>query len=97
MTAAGVLFHRSDEGYGWWVDLGKRVRWYSRRATTPMWPRISTGADEHCNRAVTIVLYPLGHLDVWWEPKWRTAADGMCDGCKAEFRALGIDPDEVIR
>lgn len=54
-----------------------------------MWPRVSFGADENCNRAITFVLWPLGHLNIWWEPKWRTSADGPCEKCRAEARAEG--------
>lgn len=97
MTAAGVSFHRSESGYGWWIDFGKRVRWSSRKATTPMWPRVRLGSDENCNRALSLILWPLGCLDVWWEPKWRTDADGMCDDCKSEFRKLGVSPGNAFR
>lgn len=79
----------SQYGYGWWFDFGKRVRWHSRKATSRMWPSLHKGADENCNRAVTLVLWPLGHLDVWWEPHWRTDLDGPCETCRAEFRAEG--------
>jgi len=81
-----MRFERSDHGYGWWLHLGKRVCWSSRKATTRMWPRVMRGADENCNRSVTVVLWPLGHLDVWWEPTWRTA--GRCDDCVAELAAF---------
>jgi hypothetical protein len=93
-----LAFHRSlfdwnDDGvvtdYGWYVTLlwrgQHRVRWNSTRGTSPMWPGISRGADENCNRAITVMLWPLGHLNVWWEPKWRTDADGQCDACIAEL------------
>jgi hypothetical protein len=78
-----VEFHRSQHGYGWWIFFGKRVRWCSTKATTAMWPRIIRGADENCNRAITIVLWPLGSLDIWWELRWRTDEDGTCDECQA--------------
>ncbi len=73
-----VKLQISRRGYGWTIHLGKRVGWSSRRATTPMWPRLVCGADENCNRAVTAVVWPLGSLDVWWEPTWRTEPCG-CD------------------
>lgn len=72
--------------YGWDATLlirGKhRARWTSTGGTSRMWPGFSKGTDENCNRAVTLMLWPLGHLSVWWEPKWRTDADGICDECK---------------
>jgi hypothetical protein len=77
-----VKFRRSQHGYGWWIEFGKRACWASRKSTTRMWPRIQRGADENCNRSITVVLWPLGHLDVWWEPNWRTDADGPCDTCR---------------
>lgn len=77
----------AGDDYGWGVTLlirGRhRARWNSTRATTSGWPTISRGADENCNRAVTLTLWPLGSLDVWWETRWRTDADGMCDDCLA--------------
>lgn len=81
---------RSQYGYGWRLDLGKRVRWSSRKATTPMWPRLIRGADENCNRAISLILWPFGHLDVWWEPRWRTYTDGPCENCRAQNRADGV-------
>jgi hypothetical protein len=82
-----IKFWRSDHGYGWSLTLhvrGKhRVRWSSTRGTTRMWPRVIRGGDEDCNRAITFVLWPLGHLDVWWEPRWRPAGSGMCEQCRA--------------
>lgn len=78
---SGIAFERSEAGYGWWLIFGKRVLWRSTRATTAMWPRIIFGTDENCNRAVTFVLWPLGSLDVWWEPHWRTSP---CDRCVQE-------------
>lgn len=88
-----VEFERSDHGYGWGVTLlvrGKhRARWASRKATTRMWPRISRDSDENCNRASTLVLWPLGHLDVWWEPNWRPEDAGVCDECRALAPAAG--------
>lgn len=79
--------------YGWYITLyvnGKhRVRWNSRRATSKMWPRITKGGDEDCNRAITFVLWPLGHLDIWWEPKWRPIGAGLCDKCKKWIREEG--------
>lgn len=82
-------FTRSESVYGWWVTLylrGKhRARWNSSKATSRMWPQVRTGADENCNRSVSFILWPLGHLDVWWETNWRTDADGQCDKCRAEM------------
>lgn len=76
----------SSEDYGWNVTIlfwgQHRIRWNSTRSTTKMWPRINTGADENCNRAITFVMWPLGHLDIWWEPKFRTDEDGICDECE---------------
>lgn len=78
--------YRSPNGYGWSATLlvgGKhRARWNSTKGTTRMWPQVIRGTDENCNRSVTIVLWPIGHLDIWWEPNWRTDADGPCDECK---------------
>jgi hypothetical protein len=85
-----VVYQRSPGGYGWSVTVGKRLRWNSRKATSRMLPRISLGADEHCNRAVSVILWPVGHLDVWWEPVWRTRT---CDPCRAEHRAAGLCED----
>jgi hypothetical protein len=79
----GISFYRSEAGYGWSLFLGKRIRWNSTGATSRLWPRISRGGDEDCNRAITIVLWPLGSLDVWWEPHWRPEGSGMCDECLA--------------
>ena len=73
--------------YGWHVTLywrgQHRVRWHSYKNTTRMWPHISRGADENCNRSVTVLLWPIGHLDVWWEPHFRWDEDGPCDHCRA--------------
>jgi len=77
---------RSNAGYGHQFTLlikGKhRARWSSRKATTKMPPGIVLGGDENCNRAITFVLWPLGHLDIWWEPNWRTDEDGPCLECR---------------
>jgi hypothetical protein len=83
------LIDWDDDGnvtdYGWHVTIyirGKhRARWHSTKNTTRKWPGFSRGGDENCNRSVTVMLWPLGHLDVWWEPNWRTNEDGMCDDC----------------
>ena len=80
---------RSNAGYGWDLVFGHRVQLRSRQAATPMWPRFIKGADENCNRAVTLVLWPFGSVDVWWEPMLRSDGDGPCDVCRAEFRAEG--------
>jgi hypothetical protein len=85
-------FERSPSGrYGWNVVLyvaGKhRARWYSTRGVWRGWPKVSRGADENCNRAVTLQLWPLGQLDVWWETHWRTDDDGPCADCLAEWAA----------
>jgi hypothetical protein len=92
-----VKLVRSKAGFGWRIDIGKRVSWSSTRATTQMWPRVRFGGDENCNRSITFVLWPLGHLDVWWEPRWRTDTDGMCDKCRAAFEsfvdAFTVGPD----
>lgn len=77
--AGPLLLRVSNDGFGWEVFLGKRISWSSTGATTRMWPRIVSGADEVCNRAVTVVLWPVGHLSVWWEPRWRTE---QCDDCR---------------
>lgn len=73
--------------YGWSVMLyvnGKhRACWHSTRGTTRMWPRVTRGGDENCNRAVTFILWPLGHLDIWWEPNWRPEGSGLCDECQS--------------
>ena len=87
-VSAIPTFERSAYGYGWWLHFGKRVSWSSRKATTRMWPRVMLGADENCNRSISVVLWPLGHLDVWWEPKWRTDEDGLCAACVAEMTAF---------
>jgi hypothetical protein len=75
-----IALYSSNAGYGHDLHLGRRLALRSRRATMRMWPRLIHGADENCNRAVTLVLWPLGSIDVWWEPKWR--AEGMCESCK---------------
>jgi hypothetical protein len=84
-----LKLHKSNNGYGWNVTLyirGRhRARWHSRKATTRMWPRVRYGGDENCNRATTLILWPLGHLDVWWEPNWREEGLGLCDTCLKEF------------
>jgi hypothetical protein len=90
VTNEALSFWRSTEGYGWSITFGKRVRWCSRKALTPMWPRIYRGGDENCNRAISLHLWPIGGLDVWWEPKWRTDADGPCATCRAESIAEGL-------
>jgi hypothetical protein len=78
--------------FGWHFTLlvrGKhRARWSTTRGTTRMWPRLVRGADENCNRSVSVILWPLGHLDVWWETRWRTDQDGECDTCLDEFSNL---------
>lgn len=89
-TAGPFRLERSRAGYGWNVKVGKRVRWCSTRATTPMWPGLHRGGDEHCNRAVTLMLWPLGHLDVWWEPHWHTGP-GFCETCTEKCRREGFD------
>jgi len=85
--------------YGWNVTLywrgQHRARWHSTKNTSRMWPGVSQGADEDCNRAVTFMLWPLGHLDIWWEPKWREAGSGMCETCKQEFRDEGYTEEQV--
>lgn len=91
-----IDFERSGEGYGWSVTLGvrgrHRVRWNSTKATTPMSPRVRRGADEHCNRSLSFILWPLGHLDWWWEParSWRTV--GACPVCIEAFIDWGLCP-----
>lgn len=84
-----LSLHRSQHGYGWSVTLyvrdKHRIRWNSRKATTPMLWRFIRGGDEDCNRAITLTLWPLGMLDVWWEPKWRPVGSGPCDACRSEF------------
>lgn len=86
-----LRFYRSRDGYGWSVTMlvrGRhRVRWNSTRATTPMLWRFIYGGDEDCNRATTLTMWPLGMLDVWWEPKWRPTGSGMCEKCLAEYAA----------
>ncbi len=85
-------FYRSPNGYGWAVTLyvrGKhRVRWNSRKATTPMLWRFIRGGDENCNRAITWTMWPIGMIDVWWETKWRPEGSGICDECKAEMEKI---------
>lgn len=97
----GVEFHRSKNGYGWSLTLivrGKhRVRWNSRKATTRMPWHLSRGADEDCNRAVTLSLWPLGMLDVWWEPRWRSIGSGTCDKCLAEIERMDYRPAATER
>jgi len=80
-----VTFTRSRAGFGWHVRV-KRVQWNSTAAVTAGWPRVVRGADEHCNRSVTLCLWPLGALDVWWDPRWRTGP-GYCESCTAEHVA----------
>lgn len=85
----GLEGYRSVDGYGWSATMlvnGKhRLRWSSRKATTRKWPTLTRGTDENCNRAITVVLWPLGHLDVWWEPRWRPAGSGLCEPCRSEL------------
>jgi hypothetical protein len=89
-----LKFDRSVAGYGWTVTLyvkdRQRIRYHSPRATSIMWPGIHRGADEHCNRSLTFMFWPLGHIDVWWEPAstWRTV--GMCDECTEIMYDLGV-------
>lgn len=71
------------------IFVGKRLRWRTTKETTPMVPKILRGTDENCNRALTLVLWPLGSLDFWWEPRWRTDEDGPCEVCRADARADG--------
>jgi hypothetical protein len=80
---------RSNAGYGWDLVVGRRVQFRSRKATTPMWPQLRKGADENCNRALTLVAWPLGSVDVWWEPQYRTDDDGPCETCRADSRTEG--------
>jgi len=85
-----MKFTRSENGYGWWLDIGSRIRWHSRKATSRMWPRIRRGGDENCNPTITLVLWPLGHLDVWWKPgRLRTLRDGPCIDCRTLASAEG--------
>lgn len=72
---------RSNAGYGWELNVGRRFQVASRRATSRMWPRFMRGTDENCNRAVTLVAWPVGQATVWWEPSWR---DTLCEKCLAE-------------
>lgn len=74
----------SQSGYGWNLKVGRRLRWNSRKATTPMLPCLRRGADENCNRAISLVAWPLGSLDFWWEIPWRTDPDGLCVQCREE-------------
>ena len=95
MEFARSLIDWNDDGnvsdYGWWIMLylrGRhRARWSSTKGTTRMWPHVSRGADENCNRSVTLHCWPIGHLDIWWETRWRTNVDGRCDSCRAEDAA----------
>jgi hypothetical protein len=90
-TFGPVTAYRSNAGYGTELNLGRRVQLRSRRGTSRMWPHINVkGADENCNRAFVLVLWPLGTLTVWWEPTFRTDADGPCETCRAGFRADGV-------
>ena len=68
----------SGAGFGRWLRVGRRVSFNSPGATTRMWPRLVFGADENCNRAVTLVVWPLGHVDIWWEPRWWTVPCADC-------------------
>lgn len=80
-----IKHYKSEDGFGheWTLFInGKhRVRWNSPRATTPTAWRFIRGGDENCNRALTWTMWPIGMIDVWWETKWRTDEDGMCDQC----------------
>lgn len=76
---------RSNNGYGWGVNIARRVALHSPRATTRMCPSIHRGADEDCNPAVTLVLWPLGHVDVFYRLRQRPPGSGMCNDCLAEF------------
>jgi hypothetical protein len=86
----GKFFYveRSPVGYGTHVWIG-RVRLGSRKTMTPMWPHVRKGGDEFCNDVLSMHLYPLVAIDIWWRPKQRTWRDGMCDSCKQELRDGG--------
>lgn len=87
-----VVYHKSKDGYGrsWTLMVnGKhRMRWNTTGATTPMLWRFIYGGDENCNRATTLTMWPIGMLDVWWEPSWRPEGSGLCDRCKAEIEEM---------
>lgn len=85
-----MKLERSEAGYGAHLWIGSRIRLASPGALTPMRPRIYKGGDEYCNDTVNLHLWPLGGVDVWWRWRQRTAADGRCDKCRAEFRELGV-------
>lgn len=90
-TAGPLTVYRSNAGFGTEINMGRRVQWRTRKGTTRMWPRVDLrGGDENCNRAVVVVLWPLGCLTVWWEPRWRTAVDGPCEDCRGFFRSEGL-------
>lgn len=86
----GFRFERYVYGYGWNVLLflnGKhRARWSSTKATTRMWPHLYRGADENCNRSITVHLWPMGSLDIWWETAWRPEGSGPCNDCLLQTR-----------
>ena len=88
--ARWLRVERSDAGYGCHVWLGNRVRIGSRKSLTSMWPHITRGADEYCNDAVHVHVWPLFGLDVWWRWRQRTAENGPCARCRAELAAEGI-------
>jgi hypothetical protein len=89
-TFGPFTFIRSNDGYGWTFRAGKRVQFRTRNGTTRMWPHVGTGTDENCNRAVTFHCWPIGQVNVWWEPTWRTGEDGPCGTCRAGFQAEGL-------
>lgn len=78
---------RSEGGYGWWLWLFRRIRYTSPAGRTPMRPHIKRSHDEKCNPVLDIHLWPLGGLDIWWHPGWRTE---ICDACKAEYDEEGV-------
>lgn len=89
-----IEYNRSRYGFGRTLTMGvanrHRVRLNSYGATTPNWPHVERGGDEHCNRAITIVAWPFIMIDIWWEPKRTWRATGMCPDCTAYCEAEGL-------
>lgn len=89
-----IKIDRSKEGYGTTIWLGNRVRLGSYGTMTPMFPRIMRSGDEYCNDVLLFHLWPLVSIEIWWNKRLHTEADGMCENCKFMYReAFGYAPD----
>lgn len=88
---------RSAHGYGTRLWIGSRIRIGSHETMTPMWPHVYRSGDEFCNDVLSLHLYPLVAIDIWWRRKQRTAIDGICDTCKDELREAGWSDEAISR